>query len=191
MEGDRWGSIVILAAISNINPEYYESAIVDSRQVKEDDIHYHTTVDAYSHDTLLLRIGSFIELNFDQIMNLITPMTYSKGDVIDTYIYRVGIGRMEYSATTAVGLFQSVIGFLLVLIRNSLSTKYTGRGYGNEKLSGRRYSTVNYIFLILFGLAMIIPLISVLAISLSSAAVYTGKVSLLPVNSRWLHGSIL
>ncbi len=61
-------------------------------------------------------------------MNLITPMTYSKGDVIDTYIYRVGIGRMEYSATTAVGLFQSVIGFLLVLICNSLSTKYTGRG---------------------------------------------------------------
>jgi putative aldouronate transport system permease protein len=124
-----WGSIVILAAISNINPEYYESAIVDGAGRLKRMIYI--TIPLLMPTVtilLLLRIGSFIELNFDQIMNLITPMTYSKGDVIDTYIYRVGIGRMEYSATTAVGLFQSVIGFLLVLICNSLSTKYTGRG---------------------------------------------------------------
>jgi putative aldouronate transport system permease protein len=124
-----WSSIIILAAISNINPEYYEAAIVDGAGKFRRMIYITIPLLMPTVTVLfLLRVGGFIELNFDQILNLVTPMTLSKGDVIDTYIYRIGIGNMEYSATTAVGLFQSVIGFLLVLICNSLSTRYTGRG---------------------------------------------------------------
>lgn len=124
-----WGSIIILAAISNISPEYYESAIVDGAG-KFRRIASITLPLLMPTVTILflLRIGSFIDLSFEQIYNLLTPMTFSKGDVIDTYVYRVGIIRAEYSATTAVGLFQSVIGFVLVLICNSLSRRYTGRG---------------------------------------------------------------
>lgn len=124
-----WGSIIILAAISNINPEYYEAAIVDGAGKFRRIMSITIPLIMPTVTTLfLLRIGSFIELGFEQIINLLTPMTFSKGDIIETYIYRVGVGRMEYSSTTAVGLFQSVIGFTLVTICNSLSKRYTGRG---------------------------------------------------------------
>lgn len=124
-----WGTIIILAAINNISPEYYEAAIVDGAG-KTKQIWYITlplllpTVVVLS----LLRVGNFLELNFEQIFNLLTPMTYSVGDVLETYVYRIGIIEAQYSATTAIGLFQSVIGFILVFTCNHLSKKYLEGG---------------------------------------------------------------
>lgn len=124
-----WGTVVYLAAISGIDPAIYESAAIDGasrlQRVR------HITVPLLLPTVLtlfLLNIGSFLELGFDQVFNLITPMTYSVGDIFDTYVYRVGIQKAQYSLTTAVGLFQSVIGFALVMTFNKLASKFTEDG---------------------------------------------------------------
>ena len=119
-----WGSIIILAAISNINIEYYEAAIVDGAgRWKQTILITLPLLLPTIVIIFLLSVGHFLELGFDRIYNLLTPMTYSVGDVIDTYVYRAGIQQGRYSLTTAVGLFQSVIGFVLVYGCNKISRK--------------------------------------------------------------------
>lgn len=124
-----WGTVVYLAAISGIDPALYESASMDGA----------SRIQRMKYITLplllptvltlfLLNIGSFLELGFDQVFNLLTPMTYSVGDIFDTYVYRVGIQKGQYSITTAVGLFQSVIGLLLVMTFNKLASKFSEDG---------------------------------------------------------------
>ncbi|QNK57368.1 sugar ABC transporter permease [Paenibacillus sp. PAMC21692] len=124
-----WGTIVLLAAISSINPEMYEAAMVDGanriRQV------LNITLPLIMPTVVilfLLNIGNFLDLSFEQIYNLLTPMTYPVGDVIDTYVYRVGIVQGQYSSTTAIGVFQSVIGLVLVVVFNRLAKRYQEDG---------------------------------------------------------------
>lgn len=119
-----WGTIVLLAAIAGINPEVYESARVDGagrlRQM------FSITLPLMLPTVLvlfLLQIGRFLDLSFEQVYNLLTPMTYSVGDIIDTYVYRAGIVEGQYSSTTAIGIFQSFIGLALVLLFNSLAKR--------------------------------------------------------------------
>ncbi len=69
-----------------------------------------------------------MELGFEHVFSLLTPMTYSTGDIFDTYVYRVGILQAQYSLTTAVGLFQSFIGLVLVVVFNKISKKVSEDG---------------------------------------------------------------
>lgn len=124
-----WGTVVYLAAISGIDPALYESAAMDGAS-RFDRMRY-VTLPLLIPTVLtlfLLNIGSFLELGFEQVYNLLTPMTYSVGDIFDTYVYRVGIQQGQYSFTTAVGLFQSVIGLILVVTFNKLANKFTDDG---------------------------------------------------------------
>ncbi|MBO0992138.1 ABC transporter permease [Bacillus sp. SD088] len=119
-----WGTIIYLAAIAGINPNLYEAAVVDGAGRWKQTIHI--TIPMLFPTILvlfLLNIGNFLELGFDQIFNLLTPMTYSVGDIIETYVYRAGVLQGQYSMTTAIGLFQSVIGFALLWIFNRLARK--------------------------------------------------------------------
>lgn len=119
-----WGTIIYLAAIAGINPNLYEAALVDGASRWKQTIHI--TIPMLFPTILvlfLLNIGNFLELGFDQIFNLLTPMTYSVGDIIETYVYRAGVLQGQYSMTTAIGLFQSVIGFALLWIFNRLARK--------------------------------------------------------------------
>jgi len=124
-----WGTIVYLAAISGINPELYEAAIIDGasrfRRVISITI---PSIMPTVLVLLLLRIGEFLNLGFDRIYQFLTPMTYSVGDIFDTYVYRVGIAGARYSQTTAVGLFQSLIGLILILGFNSIVKRIKGDG---------------------------------------------------------------
>ncbi len=124
-----FSTIIYLAAISAIDPSLYESAMIDGasrwKQMK------HVTLPLMMPTIItlfLLGIGNFLDLGFDQIFNLLTPMTYSVGDVIDTYVYRTGILQAQYSFTTAVGLFQSVIGFIMVYTFNRIANKTSEGG---------------------------------------------------------------
>lgn len=124
-----WGTVVYMAAISSIDPQLYESAMIDGaskfKQIR------HVTLPLLLPTVLvlfLLEIGNFMDLGFDQVFNLLTPMTYNVGDIIDTYVFRAGIQQAQYSFATAVGLFQSVIGFILVFIFNKLSKKFSDGG---------------------------------------------------------------
>ncbi len=124
-----WGTVVYLAAISGIDPSLYESAAIDgaSRFVRIKYITFPLLIPTVL-TLFLLNIGGFLELGFDQVFNLLTPMTYSVGDIFDTYVYRVGIQKAQYSFTTAVGLFQSTIGLFLVLTFNKLSKRFSEDG---------------------------------------------------------------
>ena len=115
-----WGSIVYLAAIGNINPQLYEAAEIDGasriRQM------FHVTLPSLipvMSILFLLRVGHLMEAGFRQILNLYSPMVYSVGDIISTYAYRVGLIQMEYSYSTAVGLFKNVLGVIIMIIVNT------------------------------------------------------------------------
>lgn len=124
-----WGTVVYLAAISSIDPALYESAVIDgtSRPQQMRYITFPLLVPTIL-TLFLLNIGSFMDTGFDHVFNLLTPMTYSVGDVFDTYIYRAGIQQAQYSYTTAVGLFQSVISFVMVFTFNKLANKTESGG---------------------------------------------------------------
>lgn len=124
-----WGTVVYMAAISAIDPQLYESAMIDGaskfKQMK------HITFPLLLPTVLvlfLLEIGNFMDLGFDQVYNLLTPMTYSVGDIMDTYVFRTGIQQAQYSFATAVGLFQAIIAFALVYTFNRLSRKISDGG---------------------------------------------------------------
>ena len=124
-----WQTIVYLAAIAGISPELYESAMMDGASRFQRMRHITFPILIPTVVTLfLLEVGNFMELGFDQVYNLYTPMTYSVADIFNTYVYRVGVLNAKYSFSTAVGLFQSVIGLGMVLLFNYLSKKYTEDG---------------------------------------------------------------
>lgn len=124
-----WGMVIYLAAISGIDPGLYESAMIDgATRLKQMRYITFPLIVPTIVTMFLLDIGSFLELGFDQVFNLLTPMTYRVGDIIDTYVYRIGIQQAQYSFTTAVGIFQSVIGFILVFTFNKISNKYSEGG---------------------------------------------------------------
>ncbi|WP_163537437.1 ABC transporter permease subunit [Gracilibacillus sp. YIM 98692] len=119
-----WGTIIYLAAITAINPSLYEAAVIDGANRLKQTMYITLPLMLPTITVLfLLNIGNFLELGFDQIYNLLTPMTYSVGDIIETYVYRAGVLQGQYSLTTAIGLFQSVIGFALLWIFNRLARK--------------------------------------------------------------------
>lgn len=124
-----WGTIVYMAAISGIDPQLYEAAKIDGASRFK--LIRYVTFPLLLPTILilfLLEIGNFLELGFDQVYNLMTPMTYSVADIFDTYVFRTGIQQAQYSFATAVGLFQSVIGFILVYIFNRLSRRLSDGG---------------------------------------------------------------
>jgi len=122
-----WGTILYLAALAGINPDLYESAEVDGagklRQA------FSITLPCLIPTImvlLLLQIGSVMDVGFEQIYILLNPLVWETGEVFDTYIYRVGLLGNQYSYTTAIGIFKSVVGFTLLVGANQLSKRMTG-----------------------------------------------------------------
>lgn len=119
-----WGSIVYIAAISGISPDLYEAAIIDGAN-RWHQIWYITLPSIMStiFVLLILRVGRFMEANFEQIYVLLNPSVYSTGDVISTYVFREGLSKGNYSYTAAIGFFQSLVGFVLMVIVNRFSKR--------------------------------------------------------------------
>jgi len=119
-----WGTIVYLAAISGISPDLYESAIIDGanrfQKIR------HITIPSIASTIavmLILRTGSLMSAGFDQMYVLQSPATMDVGDVLDTFVYRYGLAQGRFSYATAAGLFQSVVGLILVLLSNFITNK--------------------------------------------------------------------
>ncbi len=121
-----WGSIIYLSAITGINGELYEAATIDGAQ-KMQQIWYITLPGIMPTVAMMLalRMGSILNAGFEQILVMYNPGVYSTADIIDTYVYRMGLGKMDYSMGTAAGLFNSVISFIMVIGGNYLSKKVT------------------------------------------------------------------
>ena len=124
-----WGTIIYLAALSNINLELYEAAVLDGANRFKQTIY--VTLPSISSVIIIMfifAVGAIVNDDFDQIFNLYNPAVYSVGDVLSTYIYRMGLENMQYSFSTAVGLFKNTISFTLIIITNYLSKRYSDYG---------------------------------------------------------------
>lgn len=122
-----YNAVIISATLATIDPALYESAEIDgaSRLQK---IRY-ITVPAIATTVamlLILALGGVLNGGFDQIYNLYNTTVYSSADIIDTYVYRMGINRGMYSLGTAVGFFKSVIGAILLVFSYKAADKYAG-----------------------------------------------------------------
>lgn len=124
-----WGSIIYIAVIATINQELYESAIIDGagwvRQTWSITLPGMMSIIVLN---LVFASSNLIQVGFDMVYNLVTPPTYSTGEVLATYVYRLGIGRFQYSFTTAVGLAQSVVGLLLLILANVMARHFYEEG---------------------------------------------------------------
>lgn len=123
-----YNSIVYLAAITAIDPGLHEAAAIDGatwwKRV------WHITLPGMLPVILLMAamsLTSILSAGFDQVYNLYSPMVYQTGDVLDTYVYRMGLIGRQYSFSTAVGLLRSAVGMILMLTANGLAKRFTDR----------------------------------------------------------------
>jgi len=123
-----WGSIIYLAAIAGIDSELYEAATIDGANHFQQ--MWHITLPGMSNTIiimLILRMGGILNVGMEQIMMLQNAAVNDIADVIQTYTYRMGVQQGRYSVTTAIGIFQSVVGMVLILSANQLAKKLTDR----------------------------------------------------------------
>lgn len=124
-----YSSIIYIAAIASIDQEMYESAIIDGAGRLR--IMWSITLPSISNTIVimfLLQISSMLYSNFDQVWMLQNNLNVPTSEVIDTYVYKLGIQKMRYSYATAVGLFQSLVGLLLLYSGNFLARKVGDKG---------------------------------------------------------------
>ena len=124
-----WGTIIYLASLSAIPAEQYEAAVIDGAgRLKQTLYITLPSMVPVIVMMLILNAGTLVSSNFDQVFNLYNPMVYEVGDVIDTYVYRIGITKGNYSVATAIGLFINVINLVILVTVNKVSKKATGTG---------------------------------------------------------------
>ena len=124
-----WNTIVYLAALTSIDPQLYEAAIVDG--ANRWDRLVHITLPCISSTIivmLIMRIGSLMQAGFEQIFVMYHPGVYSVADIIDTYVYRIGLQEGKFELASAVGLFKSVINFILIVGANKVARLFGEEG---------------------------------------------------------------
>ncbi|RED63564.1 carbohydrate ABC transporter membrane protein 1 (CUT1 family) [Cohnella phaseoli] len=117
--------IVYLAALAGINPALYEAAVIDGANRWKQTL-YVTLPGIVPIMALVatLSLGGILNAGFDQVFNLYNPIVYETGDIIDTYVYRMGLQQTQYSFATAVGLSKSLVSLILMAIAYRLAYKY-------------------------------------------------------------------
>ena len=124
-----YNSVVYLAALTSIDLGLYEAASIDGANRFKQILHI--PLPSLLPTIVLmtaLNLGNILNAGFDQIFNLYNPIVYETGDIIYTYVYRIGMVERQYSIGTAVGLFKSVISFILIMGANKVAKKLTGSG---------------------------------------------------------------
>ena len=122
-----WGTIIFMAALTGIDPSLYEASHIDGAGHWKQSL-YITLPGIMPTFVLIasLSLGNILNAGFDQVFNLLSPVTIQSGDIIDTLVYRLGIQEGQYSVATAAGLFKSVISFIMISLSYKLAYRYTG-----------------------------------------------------------------
>ena len=124
-----WNTIVYLAALTSVDPQLYEAAIVDGANRWEQLLHI--TLPSIASTIvimLIMRIGSLMQAGFEQIFVMYHPGVYGVADIIDTYVYRIGLQEGKFELASAVGLFKSVINFILIVGANKVARMFGEEG---------------------------------------------------------------
>jgi putative aldouronate transport system permease protein len=124
-----WSAILYFSVIAGIDTQLYDAAMIDGAGRIRQAIHI-TLPGMVPMITLLflLRISNVFTVGFERVYTMQNPLVFKVSDVISTYVYRVGLEQAQYSLTTAIGLTQSLLGFLLLVSANRLSKKIAGVG---------------------------------------------------------------
>lgn len=123
-KGVGWGTIVYLAGITGISPELYEAAIVDGSTRFQRIIHITLpSLMPLISIVLILRMSNIMDGGFDQIFNMYNAAVMEVSDIIDTYVYRMGLEKMQFDFGAAVGLFKSAVSLILVIVVNKVTSK--------------------------------------------------------------------
>ncbi len=122
--GVGWGSIIYLASLTGIDPELYEACIIDGGNRWQQT--WHITLPGIMPTIvimLIFRVGSLLSVGYESIILMYSPPIYETADVISSYVYRRGLVDADYSFATAVGLMNSVVGFILIAVTNSIARR--------------------------------------------------------------------
>lgn len=127
---DTWkdfgfSTIVYLAALTAINPALYEAAVVDGANRWKQT--WHITLPGMVPIIILLAtlsLGQILNAGFDQVFNLYSPIVYRSGDIIDTFVYRIGLIDFQFGVATAVGLFKSIISLIFIAVSYILAYRF-------------------------------------------------------------------
>jgi putative aldouronate transport system permease protein len=120
-----YNAVIYLAALTGISPNLYEAAAIDGASRWKQTIH--VTLPGLLPTVVLLctlAMGNVLNAGFDQVFNMYNQLVIGTADIIDTYVYRVGITNMQFSLATAAGLFKSVVSFILVVTSYTLAYKF-------------------------------------------------------------------
>ncbi|QJC50402.1 sugar ABC transporter permease [Paenibacillus albicereus] len=120
-----YNAIIYLAALTGINASLYEAAAIDGASRWQ--LIRNVTLPAMSTTVVLLGVlslGNVLNAGFDQVYNLYNPLVYSTGDILDTWVYRLGLQNLQFSLATAAGLFKSAISFVLIVVSYRLAYRY-------------------------------------------------------------------
>ncbi|ANE48898.1 protein lplB [Paenibacillus swuensis] len=122
-----FSAVIYLAALTGISPHLYEAAEIDGA-TRMQKLRYITLPGIAATVVLLatLSLQNVLNAGFDQVFNLYNPLVYSTGDIIDTYVYRSGLEQGNYEVATAIGLFKSVISFVLIIAAYHLAKRFAG-----------------------------------------------------------------
>jgi len=122
-----WGTIVYMAALTGIDMNLYEAVAIDGGGRWQQTLH--VTLPGIASTVILmmtLSLGNVLNAGFDQVFNLMNDVTMKSGDILDTLVYRLGMEQMNYSRSTAVGLFKSVVGAVMIVLSHKLADKAAG-----------------------------------------------------------------
>ena len=124
-----WGSVIYLAAISSIDPTMYDVARIDGAgRVRQATAITLPSLLPVITILFILRLSYILDAGFEQIFNLYNPLVYEVADIIDTYVYRVGILSQEFEFATAAGLFKNVVGVALIVLVNAVIRRFSEHG---------------------------------------------------------------
>ncbi|OTN75271.1 polysaccharide ABC transporter permease [Enterococcus sp. 8G7_MSG3316] len=124
-----WDSIIFLAALSAIDPTYYEAATMDGasklQKIRHIDL---PLILPTAMILLILRAGGLLSVGFEKVLLLQNPLNLAGSEIISTYVYKVGLINFQYSYSTAIGLFNTVVNVIILIMVNSLSRRLTKTG---------------------------------------------------------------
>lgn len=122
-----YGTIIYLAALTSINPELYEAADIDgANRWKQTWAITIPSLMPVMMVLFLLKIGEFLDFGFERVYVFQNSLNLDNSEILDTFIYKAGLQQLQYSYATAIGLFKSIVGLILLAIANTLSRKATG-----------------------------------------------------------------
>ncbi len=120
-----YNAVIFIAALAGISPSLYEAAAIDGSNRWQN--MWHITLPSMVTVVVLLgvlNLGNVLNAGFDQVFNMYNPLVYSTGDILDTWVYRLGLQNLQFSLATAAGLFKSVISFFLIVVSYLVAYKY-------------------------------------------------------------------